>query len=216
MGSERRGDAKFCGVRCRQAAWRFRRFVRRREAAESPIKVAYADPPYPGCESLYAVNGVVPPVVDLAVLVDRLERDFPDGWALSTSAAALPGVLRLCPVDVRVAAWFRGGRGVAACEPVSAWEPVICRGGRRSAAAVVDGRLDSLVFAARARTADPFRVVGSKPGAFCFWLFDLLGLRPGDGFVDLFPGSGRVLDAWDVFVGGGSLFGSAEAGAAGS
>jgi hypothetical protein len=32
---------------------------------------------------------------------------------------------------------------------------------------------------------------------FCFWLFDLLGLRPEDDLHDLYPGSGAVSSAWE-------------------
>jgi hypothetical protein len=60
-------------------------------------------------------------------------------------------------------------------------------------------RVDALVHVARPRTTDPKRVIGAKPAAFCFWMFDLLGARPGDDFVDLFPGSGGVTRAWQVY-----------------
>ena len=30
---------------------------------------------------------------------------------------------------------------------------------------------------------------GAKPWEFCWWVFDLLGVEPGDDFVDLFPGT---------------------------
>lgn len=36
-------------------------------------------------------------------------------------------------------------------------------------------------------------------GAFCIWIFDLLGARPTDEFVDIFPGSGAVGAAWHDF-----------------
>jgi hypothetical protein len=38
--------------------------------------------------------------------------------------------------------------------------------------------------------------MGRKPLAFCAWLFDLLGMRPGDELEDLFPGTGIVSKAW--------------------
>lgn len=38
---------------------------------------------------------------------------------------------------------------------------------------------------------------GAKPREFCFWLFEVLNLHPGDEFVDLFPGSGAVADAFE-------------------
>jgi hypothetical protein len=43
-------------------------------------------------------------------------------------------------------------------------------------------------------------VVGAKPQAFCFWLFDAMGLRPSDELVDLFPGTGAVAEAWDAWT----------------
>ena len=46
--------------------------------------------------------------VDHGALIPRL-ADY-DGWALSTSAAALPAVLALCPPGGPVAAWHRGAR----------------------------------------------------------------------------------------------------------
>jgi hypothetical protein len=38
--------------------------------------------------------------------------------------------------------------------------------------------------------------LGQKPDAFCFWLFEVLNLQPGDELVDLYPGSGAVTRAW--------------------
>lgn len=37
---------------------------------------------------------------------------------------------------------------------------------------------------------------GRKPIAFWAWLFDLLGMVPGDTFDDLFPGTGTGARAW--------------------
>lgn len=37
---------------------------------------------------------------------------------------------------------------------------------------------------------------GRKPLAFCAWLFNCLGLEPGDELVDVFPGTGVVSRAW--------------------
>lgn len=62
-------------------------------------------------------------------------------------------------------------------------------------------RVDSIVLGVTARTTDPQRVVGAKPAGFARWMFDLLGVRPGDSFDDLFPGSGAIARAWDVYVG---------------
>jgi hypothetical protein len=126
-----------------------------------------------------------------------------DGWALSTSAAALPVVLGLCPPGVRVAAWHRGERPTASYWPLNAWEPVIYCGGRPGDPSRATGaarRVDSLVHGVSPLTTLPSRVTGTKPAAFCRWLFELLGAAPGDTLDDLFPGSGVVGRAWAVYA----------------
>ena len=52
------------------------------------MKIAYADPPYPGCAHLYRNHLDYAGEVDHAALVERLERDF-DGWVLHTNVAGL-------------------------------------------------------------------------------------------------------------------------------
>ncbi|MEV0592467.1 hypothetical protein [Nonomuraea cavernae] len=200
-----RRDAVCCSVRCRQARHRFTRTVGA-GAAEGvatghPLRLAYADPPYPGNARLYRGHRDYAGEVDHEALIGRLMAY--DGWALSTSAAALPAVLALCPPEVRVAAWHRGERPTVSRWPLSAWEPVIYTGGRPSDPSRRPGarRVDSLVHGVSAMTTLPGRVIGAKPAAFCRWLFDLLGAVPGDSFDDLFPGSGAVSRAWAVFAG---------------
>jgi hypothetical protein len=202
IGDAVRADAVFCRVECRQAHFRFTRAHETARRCRVPIKVAYADPPYPGKAVVYADRPEARGEVDYLELVDRLRLDFPDGWALSTSAESLPRVLRICPVHVRVCAWFRGVRPAATGKLLNAWEPVIVWGGRRERRSLGGRRVDALEYTLRARRGDELRVIGAKPGTFCFWLFDLLGLLPGDAFHDLFPGSGRVGYAWEEFTGG--------------
>lgn len=235
-----RRDAVCCSVRCRQARHRFAVGVGSPVAQASrstPLRLAYADPPYPGkSRRYYGSHPDYAGEVDHAALIRRLVLEH-DGWALSTSASALPAVLALCPDDVRVAAWVKGERPTRSAGPLNAWEPVIYRGGRLDpssspadatrlleqlddasghTAAEPDAsscaaahasrgsarRVDVLVAAARARTTDPGRVVGAKPAVFCRWVFDLLGAQPGDHFTDVFPGSGGVQRAWEVFTAG--------------
>jgi len=43
-----RADSAFCGRKCRQTAFRLRRLRRAPSGGDGPIRVAYADPPYPG------------------------------------------------------------------------------------------------------------------------------------------------------------------------
>lgn len=194
---EARVDARYCSQRCRQAAHRFHRGAVRRVANGHPMRFAYADPPYPGmARRYYQDHPHYAGEVDHIRLVEQLDDGFPDGWALSTSAAALRDVLASCPTSVRVAAWFRGERPTRSYRPLVAWEPVIVSGGRPYLSEVDERRVDALVYSSRARTTDPARVVGAKPAAFCWWLFELLGAQPGDEVVDLFPGSGGVTRAW--------------------
>lgn len=196
-----RRDSVCCSVRCRQARHRFGRSVGQAAAVAGgrALRLAYADPPYPGKASLYRGHPDYAGEVDHAALLARLAGY--DGWALSTSVPALPGVLALCPPDVRVAAWHRGERPTVSRWPLHAWEPVIYHGGRPVDPATRPGRrVDSLVHGVSPMTTLPGRVVGAKPPAVCRWIFDLLGAAPGDTFDDLYPGSGAVRRAWAAFT----------------
>src|SRR5512135_34608 len=92
----------------RQARHRFLRAVGQAEAVAPgrPLRLAYADPPYPGKAWLYRDHPDYGGEVDHAALIAQLAGY--DGWALSTPAEALPAMLGLCPPGVRVAAWHRG------------------------------------------------------------------------------------------------------------
>lgn len=152
---------------------------------------AYADPPYPGCGHLYPEGADV----DHVMLFSRLERDFPDGWALSTSSVALRDVLAASPEGTRVAAWVKPfGAFKPNVNPAYVWEPVLFHGGRKR------GREELTVRDwVSANITMKTGVVGAKPVQFCYWIFDLLGARPQDEMVDLFPGGGAVTDAWEDF-----------------
>jgi hypothetical protein len=118
------------------------------------LRLAYADPPYPGLSRRY--YGEHPDFageVDHGELIRSLSTY--DGWALSTSARALPMILELCPPEVRVAAWFRGERPTRSAGPLNAWEPVIYWGGRR----------DVSRFTAAAHDASPRICATRTPGA---------------------------------------------------
>jgi hypothetical protein len=127
-----RRDAVCCSVRCRQARYRFLRAVGYAEAVAlgRSLRLAHADPPYPGKARLYRDHKDYRGEVDHAALVERLAAY--DGWAMSTSAAPLPAVLALCPAGVRVAAWHRSERPTRSRWPLYAWEPVIYHRGRQS------------------------------------------------------------------------------------
>lgn len=163
------------------------------------MRLAYADPPYPGnARRYYGSHPDFAGEVDHAALLSRLASY--DGWALSTSARALPAVLALCVAQgltVRVGAWMRGARPHATAHVVNAWEPVVFAGGRDTS----DGTPDALIAVARARPTLPTSVVGMKPPAFIEWVFRLLGAQLGDELDDLFPGSGLVTRSWHLYQG---------------
>jgi hypothetical protein len=89
-----RRDSRFCGRRCRQAAFRIRRRHQVEARAAKPMVMAYADPPYPGCAWMYKGNPATPARSTTRQLVASLEASY-DGFALSTSARALATVLPL-------------------------------------------------------------------------------------------------------------------------
>lgn len=200
-----RRDAIYCSKRCRQAAHRFRAGYQPKPTTTSPLRLAYADPPYPGmARKCYRDHPDFAGEVDHAELAQRLVDEYPDGWALSTSAAALPEVLEHVraagATDAWVASWTRGYRPTRSRRPLSTWEPVIVRGGRQELPedAGATRRLDALVYVARGRLTDPNRVTGAKPAEFLWWLFDLLGAETGDELDDIYPGSGGVSRAWRI------------------
>lgn len=128
--------------------------------------------------------------VDHQALITSLAATY-DGWALSTSAKALRDVLPLCPLEARVCAWMKPhGVPVATRGLHNVWEPVIVLQGRR----LRPGRADALIRYPARGGGD---LMGRKPLAFCAWLFDALGMLPGDSLVDLFPGTGIVARRWE-------------------
>lgn len=184
--------ATYCGQRCRQAAFRLRR--RRAMSGDQdgqPLRFAYADPPYPGLAAKYYRNEPsFAGEVDHRKLVASLTAAGYAGWALSTSSKALRDVLSLCPPDARVCAWVKPIGVPAATYGIhSTWEPLIVVGGRKRRPGIRDWL-----------RAQPARggglLPGRKPIAFCAWLFDCLGMLPGDSLEDLFPGTGIIGRAW--------------------
>lgn len=151
-------------------------------------RVCYADPPYKG-QSKKHYGGEE---VDFAGLLTELQTY--DAWALSCHANQLRDLLPLCPKRARVAIWNKPyatfKKGV---NPTYAWEPVIFFSAHRSMKQKFVH--DFLVCSPVMKAA----IVGQKPLEFCFWLFEMLALRPGDEFVDKFGGSGAVKIAHDFW-----------------
>lgn len=191
-----RRDAKFCRKSCRQASWRFAVCRSDIEATDRPMRFAYADPPYPGKASLYPEKTEV----DHASLLERLTKNYPDGWALSTSSEALRDVLSLAPGGVRVCAWFKGPRHTKSRRALVSWEPLIVFAGRPLRIDVVQDLSDGLVAVGRFRRF-PGAMVGMKPPAFAEWMFRQLGASRADRLDDLFPGSGAISRAWARYTG---------------
>lgn len=163
------------------------------------MKVAYADPPYIGCAHRYKDHPDYGGEVDHIALIEHL-NSF-DAWALSLHSPSLKVILPMCPDDVRVMAWVKPFAVFKPnVNPGYCWEPVIVRGCRKRE------RYEPTV---RDWIMEPITLkkglVGVKPEAFCFWLFEVLGMRPSDDFVDLFPGSGAVSRAWKNWKSQGKL-----------
>lgn len=201
----RRRDATTCSNACRHARWRFRVAGAPAGATGGPCAFAYADPPYPGLARRYYGCEEV----DHGELIARLCRDYPDGWALSTSADALntphpksgapEGVLALCPPGARICPWVRGSRPGVSYRARVAWEPLIVVGGRQRRLSVAEDLDDVLLWGGR-QHSHPGALVGMKSAAFCEWMFRLLGAERQDTLDDLFPGSGAVTRAWGLYT----------------
>lgn len=178
------------------------------------MRFAYADPPYIGCAKRhYKDRPDYAGEVDHKALLEQFYHEFPDGWALSSHMKGLWDLIPMIPKDwkCRVAAWVKPYFGAKPnVNPGYAWEPVIFRGGRKHERYDSSIR-DWLACNATFGTGLP----GAKPDEFCYWIFELLNMQPGDEFVDLFPGTGRVTRAWEIYQEAGiALFVGGELGAA--
>jgi hypothetical protein len=165
------------------------------------MRFAYADPPYIGQAKRHYSHDPLCAEVDHGALIARLVAEFPDGWALSLSSPALKQILPLCPDDVRVMAWVKPFCAFKAnVNPAYAWEPVIVRGGRkrtRQQPTVRDWLAESITLRKG--------LSGAKPKEFCYWLFDVLNIEPGDELQDIFPGTGIVGQCFAEYVAGSAL-----------
>lgn len=162
------------------------------------MRVAYADPPYPGCAHLYRGHADYAGEVDHQELVNRLEAEY-DGWILHTSSVALGHVLSCVEdphVGIRVMAWVKPFAAFKANVPVAyAWEPVIVKATRKP---VVSERLTLRDWFSEPITMKK-GLTGAKPETVCRWLFEVAGMEPDDELDDLFPGTGAVTRAWEAW-----------------
>lgn len=182
------------------------------------MRFGYADPPYFGLAvkfygTLHPEAAVYDTLAGHSALIERLNDEFSDGWAMSLHSPSLKHILPLCPDDCRVMSWvkpfasFKPGVGVA-----YAWEPVIVRGGRRRTREQGTVRDWCAVNITLKRG-----FAGAKPVGFVHWLLEVLNAQQGDTVIDLFRGSGAVqaaIDGWLEAQTGDcqiSLFGEAAA-----
>ncbi len=193
-------DAVTCSKKCRQARHRFR-IEPTQLVAEVPMRLGFSDPPYPGLSKRYYGNHpMYGGEVDHAELIARMVSEFPDGWALCTSKAALRAVWLQCPEDTRLSVWNKGSRSSVSYRERSAFEAVLLWRGRRRRMEPTEVLDDVLDWGGR-QHSHPGALVGMKPAPFCEWVFRQLGAMRGDSLVDIFPGSGAVSRAWRIYSG---------------
>jgi hypothetical protein len=182
------------------------------------MKFAYADPPYLGRADFYVGHHPEALIWDdpetHRALINRLQDEYADGWAMSLSGDSLRVLLPMCPAGARVATWITDRPRFAGNQnPIRRHcEPVIWCGGRgwetgtRAADFVITkqvplpaGQPRYRMQREKARKGELF--LGRKPREFCRWVFTLLGAAAGDTMDDLFPGTGAVGIAWEEFTG---------------
>lgn len=171
------------------------------------MRLAYADPPYPGqSKRHYGEHKDYAGEVDHTELARQL-RAY-DGWILHTSSPALfyvqqaladAGDLPMDPSSFktdsyRVMAWVKPFAAFKRNVPVAyAWEPVLVKPCRKQ---IVAGRCVMRDFISCPMTMKR-GLTGAKPDAVCRWLFEVVGADQTDELVDMYPGSGAVRRAWD-------------------
>jgi hypothetical protein len=153
------------------------------------MRLIYADPPYIG----QAKKRYNSEEVDHVGLLEELRKY--DGWALSCSSSTLAYLLTISG-ECRIGAWVKPFCSFKPnVNPAYSWEPVLYKSARRydrKHQTIKDHVISSIVLKKG--------LVGAKPEAFAYWIFGLLQAEPEDSFVDLFPGTGVVGNAWKNFV----------------
>lgn len=158
------------------------------------MRYAYADPPYVKQAKKHYRDEVLCAEVNHEVLIGHLCEHF-DGWALSCSSTSLKYILSLptCPDDVRIASWVKPFASFKPnVNPGYCWEPVIFYNPKKR------DRYDPTIRDFHSANITLGKgLSGAKPASFCYWIFDLMGLDETDEFVDIFPGTGVVMDCWE-------------------
>ena len=161
------------------------------------MRIAYADPPYPGCAHLYKDHKDFAGEVDHRELIERINREY-DGFIYHTNSTTLPLIVPMLPDGVRIMAWVKTFAAFKRNVSVAyAWEPVIVKAARKP---VVSKRLvmrDWIDCPITLRKG----LCGAKPEKVCHWAFEMMGMRPDDDLIDLFPGTGAVTEAFRTWRG---------------
>ena len=167
------------------------------------FRAAYADPPYPGLAHYYEGQGIAEEV-DYVELCAKLDAEY-DAWAVSLHTPALRKVLHLLPEKVRVGAWCKPWTPFKRSLRVQyTWEPVLFWTPRNETPKAgdewsdADAPRDFCIECSVMKTTivNGTKFKGVKPLGFCLWVFAVLGVKPGESFTDVFPGSGAVTEAW--------------------
>ena len=156
------------------------------------MRLAYADPPYPGCAHLYKDHADFAGEVDHEELLWRLNTEY-DGWVLHTASTTLLQLAPFISKEARLMAWVKPFAAFKRNVSVAyAWEPVIVKAARKP---VVRGRV-----VMRDWVSEPITMkkglTGAKPRNVARWAFEMLGAESTDTLDDLFPGTNAISDAW--------------------
>lgn len=167
------------------------------------MRFAYADPPYLGMGRLYDAHHADSRAYDDPEAHRDLIASLAgyDGWTMSLHVPSLRTILPMVPETARICAWVKP---FASFKPnvrqAWAWEPIIVMPMRRKSK---DQRTTRDWVSAN--IAMKKGLPGAKPETVAFWLFDFIGAEPGDDFIDVFPGTGIMSDAWARWSGSGLL-----------
>lgn len=160
-----------------------------------PLTICYADPPYPGqSKKHYSDHPDYAGEVDHGLLLRTLEHY--DGWILHTASTTLAQVLAFCPEGVRVGAWVKPFAAFKRNVPLAyAWEPVIIKPARKQIVAadiVMRDWISENITMKRG-------LAGAKPEKVVYWALRAVGALPGDEIDDMYPGTGavgRAVEMW--------------------
>lgn len=160
-------------------------------------RVAYADSPYRGCCARYKHFHPDGRCWDdeetHRLLVERLNRDFQDGWALclKSDTAELAKFIGWAGPGVRLSPWVKPFHVFKPnVNPSYGWEGVLWKQSRKRARmepTVKDFHIENITLRKG--------LVGAKPPGFNRWILQLLAVQPEDVVVDLFPGTGSMRNA---------------------